>query len=57
LDLVLGSVGLLVRLATILDDMTTTAAEEVRALKANLAWLVVTVVVGKAQIHTRHLGW
>jgi hypothetical protein len=37
LDLVLGSVGPLVRLATILDDMTTTAAEKVRALEANLA--------------------
>jgi hypothetical protein len=56
LDLVPRPVGLLVRLSTILDDMTATTAEEVGALKANRASLEAAMIVGKAKVHTRHVG-
>ncbi|CAH0055886.1 unnamed protein product [Clonostachys solani] len=50
LDLVPASVGFLVRLSAILNDMAATTAEEAGALKTNQARgrLEATVVVGKA---------
>jgi hypothetical protein len=55
LDLVPRSVSLLVRLSTVLDNTATAATEEVGALKPGLAWLLAAIIVGKAQVHARHV--